>query len=75
MSQALTPSMELLLKVQIAFRWQGTSLHGWCRKNRVHITGARQALIGTWNGPKGRGLRTRIVEAAKLDAVVEAAQP
>lgn len=68
MSNALTPSLDLLLRVRAAFIVQGTTLHSWCHRNRVHVTGARQALIGTWNGPKGRALRARIVKAAGLTA-------
>lgn len=61
-------SNDLLLKVRIGFIQQGTTLHAWCGKNRVvHVTGARQALIGTWNGEKGKALRKRIVREAQID--------
>lgn len=67
MSTVLPPSLDLLLQVRAAFVAQGTTLHSWCHRHRVHVTGARQALIGTWNGPKGRAMRARIVRAAGLN--------
>ena len=68
-STAPSPSIDLLLQVRIGFLKQGTTLHGWCREHSIHVTGARQALIGTWNGEKGRNLRKRIVRAAQISAI------
>lgn len=68
------PSRELILEVRIGFMRQGTTLNGWCRDNGVLIGAARQALMGVWDGPKGRAMRRRIVRASGADiAIGEAA--
>ncbi len=54
----------LLDRVRAGFVAQGTSLNAWCTENAVSYPNARQALIGSWNGPKGVAVRQRIVEAA-----------
>jgi hypothetical protein len=64
MSKAPEPSRELVLKVRSGFVAQGTTLTTWCRENDVHITAARQVLLGVWNGPKGRELRRLICAAS-----------
>ena len=60
------PGLPLLSQVKAGFVLQNTSLTKWCRENTVHISNARNALIGTWNGPKGQALRCRIAKAAKV---------
>lgn len=61
---AAEPSVELAREVRIGFMRQGTSLTAWVRENGIRIGDARMALIGVWNGPKGRALRERIVCAS-----------
>ena len=61
---APAPSQELLRRVRAGFTLQGTTLTAWCRDNDTHISNARNALIGTWDGPKGRAMRAKIVKAA-----------
>lgn len=58
------PSLQLLVQVRTGFILQGTTLTEWCRENDTHISNARNALIGTWNGPKGKAMRARLVKAA-----------
>ena len=65
---APTPGMDLHLKVRAGFVQQGTSLKAWCKGEGVAHSNARDVLIGSWNGPKGKQLRARIVEAAKVSA-------
>lgn len=63
-----SPGLDLYRKVRAGFIVnKETTLKAWCRKNGVHVTGARQALIGTWNGPKGQALRGRICKAAGVN--------
>lgn len=62
------PSLDLHLQVRAAFVLQGTSLKGWCREQGITPSNARDALIGRWNGPKGRALRARVVKASGLRA-------
>lgn len=63
---APAPSQELLRQVRAGFTLQGTTLTEWCRENGTHISNARNALIGTWDGPKGRAMRAKIVRAARV---------
>lgn len=64
------PGFDLHKRVRAGFLLQGTSLTEWCRANGTHISNARGALLGTWNGPKGREMRTRIVKAARIEQVL-----
>ncbi|HHQ4570185.1 TPA: hypothetical protein ACSP3H_001030 [Aeromonas veronii] len=66
MEDKLTPGNSLLTKVRSSLIAKGTSLHRWCSENDVLYPNARQALIGSWNGPKGTALREKIIHAAGL---------
>ena len=60
------PSLDLYRRVRAGFIVQGTTLKAWCRDRGTHIQNARSALIGTWDGPAGRRLRSSIVKAARI---------
>lgn len=60
------PSPELIRTVRIGFIRQNTTFTTWCNRNGVRTSNARAALIGLWNGPKGRAMRKRIVDAARI---------
>lgn len=60
------PGIELMRRVKAGFIVQGTTLTEWCRKNDTHVSNVRNALYGTWNGPKGRAMRQRVVKAARV---------
>ncbi|MEI2428671.1 hypothetical protein RDV84_00275 [Lysobacter yananisis] len=60
------PSLELLRKVRAAFVLKDSTLKAWCRQNGIHMTNARNALIGSWNGPAGQAMRRRVVKASGL---------
>ncbi|EAS0531574.1 hypothetical protein JOU96_004515 [Salmonella enterica] len=66
MNKKLTPSADLLTQVRAGLIENNTNLHKWCSENGVLYANARQALIGTWNGPKGTALREQLVKAAGL---------
>ena len=66
------PSLGLYLKVRLGFILQNTSLKAWCRRSGVHSSNARDALIGSWNGPGGKRLRERIVKAAQIEGIPDA---
>lgn len=57
-------SLQLLRRVRAGFMLKGTTLTEWCRQNGTHISNARNALIGTWDGPKGQAMRAKLVMAA-----------
>jgi hypothetical protein len=65
-----SPSKQLYLRVRAGFVQQELSLSAWCRQNGIDPTNARHALIGSWDGPKGRKLRARIVKASGIGATV-----
>ena len=60
------PSLELARQVRAAFILKGTTLKGWCTKENMHFSNARNALVGSWNGPAAKALRVRIVKASGL---------
>lgn len=66
--QTIEPSVELVQEVRIGFIRQGTTLTAWTREQGMRISDARSALIGNWNGPKGKALRERILRAAAIKA-------
>jgi hypothetical protein len=59
-----TPGKRLVRHVRIGFIQQGSTLNAWCTQHGISVSGARQALIGTWDGPKGQQLRARLLEAS-----------
>lgn len=63
---APTPGIVLHRRVRAGFIERGTSLKAWCRSEGVAYSNARDVLIGSWNGPKGKALRARIVDAAQV---------
>ena len=69
MEDKLTPGNSLLTTVRARLIAKGTSLHRWCSENEVLYPNARQALIGSWNGPKGVALREKIAKAAGIGEV------
>ncbi|MBS0212335.1 MAG: hypothetical protein JSR26_04025 [Proteobacteria bacterium] len=62
----IEPSLALLRRVRAAFILQGTSLKGWCREHDIHLSNARNCLIGSWNGPAGKTMRQRLIKASGL---------
>jgi hypothetical protein len=60
------PSLDLYRQVRGAFIAQGKSLKVWCQEHGTHLSNARSALTGNWNGPKGKAMRERLVKAAGL---------
>jgi hypothetical protein len=51
-------------KVRAGFISTGSSLHAWCRENRVAMPNVRAAFLGKWNGPKAQALIERVSRAA-----------
>lgn len=70
--RTIEPGMALLREVRIGFIRQGTTLARWCDENGIKRTNARTTLVGLWNGPKGKAVRSKILRAAKIDAQVAA---
>lgn len=66
MTELPPPGPELVLTVRAGFVRQGTSLGRWCRENGYRLQNARNALVGGWDGPKGRTVRAVLIEAAGL---------
>lgn len=51
------------------FRANGGSFERWCKENGVLATVARQATFGQSQGPNGRLLLAKLIEAAGEDFV------
>lgn len=64
--EPLTPSPDLYNQVRGAFVTHGRTLNEWCRAEGVNPTNAKYCLIGSWDGPKGRALRARIIKASGM---------
>ncbi|MEO5332055.1 MAG: hypothetical protein H7839_08530 [Magnetococcus sp. YQC-5] len=62
----LQPSRALYTAIRKGFISQGTTFNAWCQANGVMRQNATSALIGAWDGPKGRELRRRLFDAAKI---------
>lgn len=63
MNKNLTPSPELLTRVRTGFMVKGTSLHKWCQENGVKYANTREVLIGAWDRPIGKKLRTELIRS------------
>ena len=64
MPQPLTPGRELMNRIRAGFILQNTTFTAWCAAHGIEHTAARQAIHGTWAGPRGRQLRAQILKAA-----------
>jgi hypothetical protein len=62
----LSPCLNLYYRVKGGFVSQGGSLTAWCRKHEVDSSSARAALVGSWNGPKGKALREKLIESSGI---------
>ena len=62
-----TPGHELHRAVKAGFTYNGMTFASWCRANNVIPTNARQALLGSWAGPKATILINRMVTASQAD--------
>ncbi|MEO5328100.1 MAG: hypothetical protein H7829_07625 [Magnetococcus sp. THC-1_WYH] len=63
------PSQELYRNVRAGFVAQGSTLTAWCRERRINPNNARAVLIGSWDGPKGRALREKLIKAANISKI------
>lgn len=57
---------ELVRQVRAGFILQKTTLTEWCRDKGVKRQNAMSCLVGLWDGPKGKQLRSQIVISAGL---------
>ena len=51
-------------RVKAGFILQNTTFGAWCRANGIEPNNGRQAIYGSWNGPKGQAMLARILKAA-----------
>ncbi len=64
LQEPLAPGRDLMHQVRAGLLLQNTTLADWCRKREVNASAVRQAIYGTWAGPKGRAMRTEVLKAA-----------
>lgn len=58
------PGTRLMNQVRAGFISQGTSYTAWCRTQGIDPSQARQAIYGTWAGPKGLACKAKALQAA-----------
>lgn len=63
----LKPGLNLLLEVKAGFVRQNSSMSRWAKDNGTHVSNVRNALLGSWDGPRGRAMRSRVVKAARIE--------
>lgn len=56
-----TPSRGLYNQVRAGFIMKGSSLSKWCSENGFKHQNALHCLVGSWNGPKAKSLRNKMV--------------
>lgn len=56
-----TPGRDLYNRVRAGFILKGSSLTAWCNANGVKQQNALHCLIGSWDGPKSKELRKKMV--------------
>ncbi len=66
MTKPPPPGRDLMLQVRAGLLLQNTTLSAWCRKRQVNASAVRQAIYGTWAGPKGRAMRAEVLKAAGI---------
>jgi gp16 family phage-associated protein len=64
MQPPVTNPKHLVQQVRAGFILRGTTMSAWARQNGLDPSTVRQALYGTWNGPKGRAVRAKVLKAA-----------
>lgn len=62
----IQPSIDLYNQVKGGLIIHGNTLNAWCRDNAVTPANARQCLIGSWDGPKAKALRARLIKASGM---------
>lgn len=58
------PGKDLHQEIRAGFVRQGTTLTAWCKKNDLRLSNVRDAIMGGWDGPKGREIRAKVAKAA-----------
>jgi len=68
MSKKVTPepSRQLLNQIKAHFVLHGETMAAWCRVRGIRQCHAREAVLGSWNGPAGRALRESLCREAGL---------
>lgn len=61
-----SPGPELNLEIRVGFIRQGTTLTRWCKDNGLRISNVRDAILGSWDGPKGKAIRAQVAKASRV---------
>ena len=65
------PGDDLFVQIRASFIKNRTTFSAWCRTEKVGVSNARMAIYGHWNGPKGKKLRAKAIEASGLKSLEE----
>ncbi len=58
---------QLYRKVLAGFTLKGSSFSRYCQDNDINRANARSAIMGVWNGDKGKALAKQIIKAAGVE--------
>lgn len=67
-SEAPRPGADLYRLVKAGFVAKGTTFTAYCHSAGIIPSNGRQALLGSWTGPRGREVVRKLVEASGLTA-------
>ncbi|HAS3799053.1 TPA: hypothetical protein I6300_003156, partial [Vibrio cholerae] len=62
----IDPGKELYNKVKAGFIIKGTTLGAWCRQSGVKQQNVMSCLIGSWDGPKAKLLRAKVIHESGI---------
>ncbi|EGQ7958165.1 hypothetical protein LFR94_004489 [Vibrio vulnificus] len=62
----IDPGKELYNKVKAGFIIKGTTLGAWCRQSGVKQQNVMSCLIGSWDGPKAKMLRAKVIQESGI---------
>ena len=60
---------QLIREIRAGFILRGTTLAAWSREQGMDASLVRQAIYGTWAGPKGRAVKANVLRAAGVKEV------
>lgn len=62
----ISPSRDLYAEIRASFTRNHDSFTAWCKREGLNVSNVREAIYGSWNGPKGKAIRKEAIEASGL---------
>lgn len=60
------PSADLYRRVRAGFTIKEDSFTAWCKRNKLNVSNVREAICGSWDGPKGREIRAKALRESGI---------